>query len=935
MATEVQKKIDEIQYTRRQLETIVNSMNLGISVIDRDFQVVYANKWLREHLQVGGGEHCYESRWQRTEVCVDCPVAQSFNTGEVVTVMREEVIADGTRHAFKITAAPIKKDDAITAVVEVIDDVTQLLRLQREIAESRNYLEKIIDSLNDALLVIDENYNIIRANRAAARVCGCSREELVGEKCYRVSHRSDTPCKPPEHTCPLQTMLETGEPVNVLHTHYTADGEERYVEISAAPLHDETGSIQMIEIMHDITHRIRMEREILQKNQELEKLNTIAVIANQSMSSAKLLNQVLCELVELTRMDIGTVHILEDEVFKLVASRGVSRERAEHIARLNIYDSIAGEVYRTGRSVVVENLSEDRRVGIEAVKNSGIGSFISIPLGTQEELLGVIALGSYSQHVFEEGEIRLLETIASYVATTLKRMEMYEAYRESREEYARLFESALDGILTFDRDYRIQSINRAGVLLLKNSVEDLDAARAELLGGDLRDYITFEELEEFTLAVSELLTGHRSSYRRAMKVITAGGRERYYEYHINPVGSGRKRMLQAIIRDVSEEVRLRAEIEAEREKYRVLVESVPLGVYILQDGVIKFANPALSEISGYPLSEIGMNFIEAVAEESRSLVAEQVRLKLEGRPHLEKYEFKLKRRDGSLRDVEVHPTVITYEGRPAILGSILDITPRKKLEEELMQSFNKLNAAYAELEKLNALRTDFLSNISHELKTPLTSIRGYSELLFDETFGELNEEQKKSLEIVLRSCDRLQSLISDLLDISKIESKQLKLQPEPVNLSTFVQRVVEEHRAGAERKALYVKTDVPENIFIRVDPQRFSQALTNIISNAIKFTQKGGITIKAVVKDDNVHMSISDTGIGIPEEHLPHIFDRFYQSDSSINRCFGGSGLGLAITKSIIEAHGGVIWAESEVEVGTTFNILLPLLEVQEEQSDE
>jgi PAS domain S-box-containing protein len=394
-------------------------------------------------------------------------------------------------------------------------------------------------------------------------------------------------------------------------------------------------------------------------------------------------------------------------------------------------------------------------------------------------------------------------------------------------------------------------------------------------------------------------------------------------------------LLQAIIRDVSEQVQLRREIEAEREKYRVLVESAPIGVYILQDGVIKFANKALAEISGYTLSDIGMSFSDAIAEESLPIVAEQVRLKLEGEPHLDKYEFKLKRKDGSLRDVEVHPTLITYEGRPAILGSILDITPRKRLEEELMQSFNKLNTAYAELEKLNTLRTDFLSNISHELKTPLTSIRGYSELLFDGTFGELNEEQKKSLEVVLRSSDRLSNLISDLLDISKIESRHLKLEPERTNLNKFIQKIVEEQKTSADQKGLYIKTELPEELFISVDPERFSQALTNIISNAIKFTNDGGITIRAGLKEGSVYISVSDTGIGISEEHLPHIFDRFYQSDSSIKRRFGGTGLGLAITKSIIEAHGGVIWAESEIDKGTTFNFLLPILKETLEEPNE
>jgi PAS domain S-box-containing protein len=915
MSTEIQRKIEEIKQTRGQLETIINSANLGINVKDTNFKLLYVNRWIKEKLPPKG-VHCYHAFWNRSEPCEGCPMKQTLESGELATMLREERI-DGETRVFKLTAAPIKKDGDVIAIVEIIDDVTETHRLQQEITENRNYLENIINSLSDALLVIDENYTIVKANNAAAQLSGYDREALIGKKCYKVFHNNNAPCKPPEHFCPLEAVRETKQTQRVTHTHCRG-GEKIYVEISATPLY-EHGRLQMIEIMHDITNRVKMEQTILQKNRELEKLNRIAEIANQNLSKTELLNEVLKELVALTHTDIGSMHLLSDSKFQLAASVGISRKTAEDIKHFNIYDSIAGEVYHRKKSIIVENLSEDERVRIEAVKKSRITSFISIPLKVHNEILGVIALGSYKPHIFEQSEVNLLEAIANHTATALHRIQTHEAYKKAKEEYDELFESAIDGILTFNTSYRIQSINRAGVQLLKTEFRDIEAARRELIGSDLREYIPYDEREQLTEAVSKILTGQYTKYRNTFKFPAA--EEKYYEYQINPVKKGT--LLQAVIRDVSEQVQLRKTIEAEQEKYQSLVENAPVGVYILQDGVIKFANRALAEISGYSLTELGMPFADAVAEESRALVEEQVKLKLEGKPHLNKYEFKLKRKDGEIRHVEVHPTVITYEGRPAILGSILDITERKKLEEELMNSLRKLNIAYAELEKLNALRTDFISNISHELKTPLTTIKGYSELLYDETFGKLNEKQKKNIEVVLRSSERLENLISDLIDISRIESRQLKLEPKPTNLKDLTEKVAEELKTNADKKGLYIKTHIPQNITINVDPTRFAQAISNLLSNAIKFTEKGGITINATKKEENIHITISDTGIGIPEEHLPHIFDRFYQADSSIRRRFGGAGLGLAITKSIIEAHKGIIWAESETDKGTTFHIII------------
>ncbi len=257
-----------------------------------------------------------------------------------------------------------------------------------------------------------------------------------------------------------------------------------------------------------------------------------------------------------------------------------------------------------------------------------------------------------------------------------------------------------------------------------------------------------------------------------------------------------------------------------------------------------------------------------------------------------------------------------------VITVIKDVSDQKKLEEELKDSYEELKLTYSKLKELYKMKDSFLSSVSHELRTPLTSVIGFTELLLD---GNLTQEERHKAEIILRNSKRLSRLIRALLDTTLIESMNLQLDLEEVEINELVFSVVEDMKNNAESKNLHISFDIPEHMVIEGDKDRLLQVFSNILDNAIKFTIAGEIRITAAREEENIHMKFCDTGIGIPEGELVRIFERFYQVDSSNSRKYGGIGLGLWISKNIVEAHGGKIWAESKNR-GSTFHILLPRL---------
>jgi histidine kinase len=245
--------------------------------------------------------------------------------------------------------------------------------------------------------------------------------------------------------------------------------------------------------------------------------------------------------------------------------------------------------------------------------------------------------------------------------------------------------------------------------------------------------------------------------------------------------------------------------------------------------------------------------------------------------------------------------------------------------DELGQLSHSFNQMAEKLEQVEGMRRQLIGDISHELRTPLTAIKGSMEGLMDGVLPATSETYQQ----IHQEADRLARLVDDLQELSRVEARAYLLDFRPVAVSALVQATLKRFTAQARAKGIELIKDLPEDIpAVLADQDRITQVLTNLVGNALQYTPKGGqVTIRANHHRDEIDISVVDTGIGIPSEHIPHLFTRFYRVDKSRSRqAGGGSGIGLTIARALVEAHGGRIWAESGgVGQGSTFTFTLPV----------
>ncbi|NTU81886.1 MAG: PAS domain-containing protein, partial [Chloroflexales bacterium] len=377
--------------------------------------------------------------------------------------------------------------------------------------------------------------------------------------------------------------------------------------------------------------------------------------------------------------------------------------------------------------------------------------------------------------------------------------------------------------------------------------------------------------------------------------------------------------------DITERKRVELALREGEERYRTLVEYMTQGVIVYQDGRVVFCNAAATAIIGCAdIDLLGCSVADLAvllhADDAAGLhtwlEAELLGVSTYSTPfHFSRVT------DGQLCWLVSDATATSYHGRPAVLVMLSDVTALKLAEEQLRQ---------ANLEMIRAARMkdEFLANMSHELRSPLNAILGFSESLQDEIYGPLSERQHTAMRHVETSGQHLLALITDILDLSKVEAGRMSLAVERVRLAEVCQASLLFVKGLATKKSLrlnFVLSDPAAHL--EADPKRLKQILVNLLSNAVKFTPDGGQVGLEVTPDDaagEVRFAVRDTGIGIAPEDLMRLFQPFVQLDSSLSRQHEGTGLGLALVRRLAELHGGTVLAESEPGVGSCFTLVLP-----------
>lgn len=382
-------------------------------------------------------------------------------------------------------------------------------------------------------------------------------------------------------------------------------------------------------------------------------------------------------------------------------------------------------------------------------------------------------------------------------------------------------------------------------------------------------------------------------------------------------------------------------LAAER-KFRGLIEQSLVGVYIIQDGFFPYVNPRFAEMFGFSCPEevIGQVAVSAlVAPEARETVAENLRRRTSGEVEAVNYSFVGLRQDGSRLDVEVYGRVMEHEGRPAVIGVLLDVSERKRVEAELERNrlhledlvaarTSELLVAKDAAEAANRAKSSFLANMSHELRTPMNAIIGLTSIL-QRRYEDPDLSSK--LGKISAAADHLLHLLNDILDLSKIDAEHLILERVPFRFGSLLADVDSLIHDRLEARHLSFSRSIDPylaSLELLGDPLRLQQVLLNLLTNAVKFTERGGVTIDVRIEAESpddlaLRVSVEDSGIGISADALSRIFSPFEQADSSTTRRHGGTGLGLAICKRLVELMGGSIEVSSTPGGGSCFRFRL------------
>ena len=393
--------------------------------------------------------------------------------------------------------------------------------------------------------------------------------------------------------------------------------------------------------------------------------------------------------------------------------------------------------------------------------------------------------------------------------------------------------------------------------------------------------------------------------------------------------SGRAIGFLSISKDISQELWLNQRLLATEAYNRVLIDSALDGLITTDlNGRITDVNHEMERITGEPRDRLINRPISDLVVPGGDASRAIQRVLKEG--YVTDLEMSVRRSDGVVRDFAFHASMLVQgtDRVQGIIATMRDVTDQKRLREMLEERNRALEVQNERVIEANRLKNEFLASMSHELRTPLNSIIGFSDFLLTAQDASLTAEQREHLTHILNSGNHLLSLINDILDLAKVESGKVVLSPAPTDIKGAVEEVCASLQPQVAERQLELAAEVDARLpAVVLDPVRFKQILYNLLSNAVKFTPEAGrVDVSAVPSSGNrFTVRVHDTGIGIPADGIERIFQEFEQLDSGPSRRYSGTGLGLPLTRKLVELMGGSISVRSEVGVGSTFTVRLPL----------
>ncbi|MEE3716331.1 PAS domain S-box protein [Tumidithrix elongata RA019] len=817
---------------------------------------------------------------------------------------------DGRYIWMRASATPIinSQGEAIGAQ-GILSDVSDRKQIEIELAESEAKFRRLVEGGNDLIWSSDRNALFNYLSPQFKTLFGFEPDEWIGRSCIDLVHPEDFELKFGEY---LETVRSGQKYNNLEFRHRHHDGRYIWVSVNTTPILDSEGiAIGAQGILTNISARKQIEAQLQTANEQLMQFyaELARTVANLQRSNALLIAQQEASF---------------DGILVIDENRQVVGYNQRLLSLWNVPETLLID-------------GDDRQLVPFALQQ------LTHP---NEFVEKVEYLYEHPQEVSRD-EISLLDgrTFDRYSSPIHSADEYYgriwffrdisdrkQAELALQQELLRrdaIFNASSDGIHILDLEGNLIEFN-------DRFAQMLGYTSAEMTGFNVTDWDaqwTREELSEIlkdnSLNESTFETLHR---RRDGSIFPVEISRRAMEWQDELV-------LVNISRDISERKRLEADRKLAEEALQAS-EAELRGLFVGMDDVVfvvdrtgtylKIAPTNPAKLYRPPDILLGRKIQDLFSPEQANQFLSTIWQTLETQ-QTQECEYTL-----AIQDTEywfgARCSPLTSE---SVIWVARDISDRKEYEQRLEQT-------NAELIRATRLKDEFLANMSHELRTPLNAILGLSEALQEQIFGSINERQLKSLKTIERSGNHLLELITDILDVAKIESGQFNLDCASVAVANLCQSSLTFIKQQALKKGIQLETKLPPDLpHLYVDERRIRQVLINLLNNAVKFTPEGGrITLEVTHKRQTenspltegeglgersfLRIAIGDTGIGIAPEHIDKLFQPFIQIDSALNRKYEGTGLGLALVKRIVELHGGEVELTSQVGVGSCFTIELP-----------
>jgi PAS domain S-box-containing protein len=667
--------------------------------------------------------------------------------------------------------------------------------------------------------------------------------------------------------------------------------------------------------LNDIT--IQLEKRVIDRTKEIRTsfqgqdiINVLLRISIERIPIDEKLNQsldILLSAPQLSSQKKGAIFLADDKkpgTLQLMAQRGLGKALEELCQNIEFGECLCGQAAQSGEIIYKKSVDDQNQHCYDGMTPHG---HYCVPIKLADEILGVIIL------LINAGQEPIQRDIDFFSAASRTIAGMIDRFKD--EEQMRMqgtvLQSVANAVVITDADGVIEWVNPAFTMITGHSYRDTISQPTSLLKTGFHNDNFYQKLWD-TILSGQVWQGEMVNRRR-------DGSQYDEDVTITPLANekGEIHKFIAVKQDITERKKAEGEVLRQKQYFETLVQANPIAVVLLNLGhEIVDCNLAFEHLFGFTESEVlGKDLDDIIVQKEEYETASQYS-KAVDHGQLVHQKTRRQRKDGSLVDVEIFAMPVFVEGEKVALFA-------------LYHDISELVQARREAESAAQAKADFLANMSHEIRTPLNAVIGMTSLLLDTP---LNDEQREFAQTVRRSGDGLLSVINDILDFSKIEAGKLELEKQPFNVHDVIETSMDLITPIAAEKGLelayWVEGAVPHAII--GDVTRVRQILVNLLGNAVKFTEDGEIVVQAdgEAHSDglfNIHFSVRDTGIGIPEERQSALFQSFSQVDASTTRRFGGTGLGLAISKQLVELMGGKIWLESKVGQGSAFHFSFPV----------